>query len=153
MPATAAPTAALSKQDNTMPGFQRVVIGSDHGGFGMKELLREHINARTNGSVEVKDVGCYSEDRCDYPDVAQQVAKECSVTGSSGGTLAVFVCGSGIGISIAANKVMGQDCCLVHDVTTAKYAREKMNTKAIALGGRTTGNDVAKAIMDVFLAS
>lgn len=69
-------------------------------------------------------------------------------------TLSVFVCGSGIGISIAANKAQpdGPGCCLLHDVTTAKYAREVRKTNSIALGGRTTGDAVAKEILDVFLA-
>ncbi|CAD7933888.1 unnamed protein product [Amoebophrya sp. A25] len=138
----------------TRIAFTRMVIGSDHGGLDMKEMLKKHVESRI-GSI--KDVGCYTADRCDYPDIAKEVYNESARGDDSATTLSVYVCGSGNGINMSANKAMAAGdhqstgCCLLHDVTTARYARDKRNTKAIALGGRVTGTDVAKEILDVFV--
>ena len=94
----------------------KIVLGSDHGGFELKEQLKE-ILLKTRKNT-VSDVGCKSADRCDYPDFAKAVCAEVMKMPDS--TLGVVVCGSGIGISIACNKIDGIRCALCHDHYDAK---------------------------------
>ncbi|KAJ4456862.1 putative ribose 5-phosphate isomerase B [Paratrimastix pyriformis] len=126
---------------------RRVVIGSDHGGFEMKNQLVQFM--RQDG-IDVVDVGCPSTAPVDYPVIAQQTCAEL-LDHSKNFDLGVVVCGTGIGISIAANKVPGIRCALCHDITTARLCREHNNANVLALGGRTTGPDTAKEILSTFL--
>jgi ribose 5-phosphate isomerase B len=126
---------------------RQVFIGSDHGGFEMKEALKNYLKSK---EVPVNDVGTHSADSCDYPDIAQGLCTQ--LLGSpSPGDLGILVCGTGIGISMAANKVAGIRCALCHDHFTAKMCRQHNNANVLALGGRTTGIEVAKEIVDTFL--
>ncbi|KAI9151210.1 hypothetical protein H9P43_009825 [Blastocladiella emersonii ATCC 22665] len=131
-----------------------VVIGSDHAGFALKEEIRAFIASKF-ASIQVEDVGCYTAERVDYPTfgklVGTKVSKE--VTEPMPSTLGIVVCGSGIGISIAANKVEGVRCALCHDHYTGKMSRMHNNANVLALGGRTTGVDVAKEIVEAFLTT
>ena len=126
-----------------------VIIGSDHGGFDLKIQIVEHL--KTIG-YQVHDVGCHQPERCDYPDIAALAGK---ATLDSSNTLqrGIVVCGSGIGISIAANKVPGVRCALLHDHYGAVMCRKHNNANMIALGGRTTGVEIAKEIVDAFLST
>lgn len=124
-----------------------VVVGSDHGGFDLKVQIVEHLKAQ---GVVVEDVGCHSAARCDYPDIASLAGKAVADGRHAQG---IVVCGSGIGISIAANKVPGIRCALLHDHYGAVMCRRHNNANMMALGGRVTGVEVAKEIVDAFLST
>ena len=126
-----------------------IIVGSDHGGFDLKAQIVTHLQEK---GVAVHDVGCHSASRCDYPDIAA-LAGKAVVAGEHGATRGIVVCGSGIGISIAANKVPGVRCALLHDHYGAVMCRRHNNANMIALGGRTTGIEIAKEIVDAFLAT
>jgi len=127
-----------------------IYIGSDHAGYDLKEILKKHLESK---KYKVEDVGTYSSDRCDYPDYAAELCKKLTAKGDSEKNLGVLVCGSGVGISIAANKFKGIRCALCHDSYTAQMAKSKDHCNVIALGGRVTGSEVAKQCLDVFLES
>lgn len=123
-----------------------VFVGSDHAGFQMKEALRDYMKEK---GVNVVDVGAFSEaNKVDYPDIAQEVGTKVR---ENAGTLGVLVCGTGIGISIAANKLKGIRAANVHDTTEARYARLHNDANIVTLGQRTTGMETAKDIVDTFL--
>ena len=98
------------------------------------------------------DVGCHSATRCDYPDIAA-LAGAATLAETNTLQRGIVVCGSGIGISIAANKVPGVRCALLHDHYGAVMCRKHNNANMIALGGRTTGIEIAKEIVDAFLST
>jgi ribose 5-phosphate isomerase B len=125
----------------------RIAIGSDHAGFLVKEILRKHLES---AGYAVDDQGTSSEESVDYPDfgkaVGERVAsKQCDV--------GIAVCGSGIGISIAANKVPGIRAALAHDVTTARLAREHNDANILALGARIVTPAVALEMVQAFLTT
>ncbi len=126
----------------------RIAVGSDHAGYDLKARLAEHL---LDGGHEVLDLGTNSPDvSVDYPEFGQSVAE--SVAGGRV-DLGLCVCGTGIGMSIAANKVRGIRAALVHDVTTAGLAREHNDANVMCLGGRTTGMIEATEALDTFLAT
>lgn len=122
------------------------VIGCDHGGFELKEQIKVFV--RDMGKV-VEDVGTYSTDSVDYPDIALKVAKYVLKNSVPG----ILICGSGIGMSIAANKIDGIRCALCHDAYTAEFSRRHNNANIIAFGGRTTGIEIAKQMVKIFLST
>jgi ribose 5-phosphate isomerase B len=124
-----------------------VILGSDHAGFKLKSLIKDYISSKD--SIEVVDVGTMSEDSCDFPDFAEAVCKEVLKDKENRG---ILFCGSGIGVSIAANKVGGIRCALVHDYLTAKLAVEHTNCNIISMGENIVGPLVAKNIVDSFLS-
>lgn len=124
-----------------------IAIGSDHGGFDLKEKIIEHL--KENG-VELKDIGCYSHNSVDYPDVAEAACKEV-VSGMC--ERAILICGTGIGISIAANKIDGIRAALCHSSFDAKMSRMHNDANVLCLGGRTTGTSIALEIVDTYIAS
>ncbi len=120
-------------------------IGSDHAGFGLKAVLREHLKVRGH---EVLDLGTFdAETKVDYPDIAREVAEKVKANPGSAG---VLVCGTGIGVAMAANKVKGIRAANVHDVTEAKYSRLHNDANIVTVGARTMGEETAKEILDVF---
>jgi ribose 5-phosphate isomerase B len=124
----------------------RVAFGSDHAGFALKELLRAEVAALGH---EVVDLGTFDgTTSVDYPDFGAAVGR--AVAGGQA-ELGVCTCGSGIGISIAANKVPGIRAALVHDVTTATLARQHGHANVVCLGARTTGAAVATDALHAFL--
>jgi ribose 5-phosphate isomerase B len=125
-----------------------VVVGSDHAGFGLKEQLRAHLAARGH---QVIDLGTHSTESTDYPDYGAAVGRKVVELGAEARGLAV--CGSGIGISIAANKVSGVRAALVHDVTSARLARQHNDANVICFGERLIGGEVAVESLEVFLAT
>lgn len=125
----------------------KLVIGSDHGGFELKEIIREYLLKK---GLEVQDVGVFVPESVDYPDYAVKVA---NVIAAGEGDLGVLICGTGIGISIAANKVKGIRCALCNDVYTAKMARGHNDANILAIGGRVVGKGLALMIVDTFLNS
>ena len=123
----------------------KIAIASDHGGYALKEQVKQHLLER---GVEVEDLGTHSEDSVDYP----VYGKLCGQTVASGkADLGVVVCGTGIGISIAANKVKGIRCGLCTSVEMAHLTKQHNNANILALGGRTTKPELAMAIVDEWL--
>lgn len=125
----------------------KIIIGSDHGGFELKETIREYILKR---GLEVQDVGVFVQDSVDYPDYAQKVGE---LIASGEGDLGILICGTGIGMSISANKIDGIRCALCNDVYSAKMAKGHNDANVIALGARVIGKGVALMIIDTFLNS
>ncbi len=130
---------------NSSGGPLRVAMGADHGGYLMKDALAEHLRAR---GAEVLDLGTNSGDRVDYPEFGAAVGR--AVAGGEA-DLGVCVCGSGIGISIAANKVAGVRAAVVHDETSARLSREHNDANVLCLGERLVGPAVAVAALDAWL--
>ena len=122
-----------------------IIVGSDHGGFGLKEKIKKWL-VREKHAVE--DVGCHSGEKCDYPDYAEKIAEKVLEKKES---IGIAVCGTGIGISIAANKINGIRAALIHNAFTARMAREHNNANIICLGGRTTNFESAKAWVEAFM--
>jgi len=125
----------------------KIVIGCDHAGFDYKDpvikLLKEELHH------EVIDVGCPSKERVDYPDFGEAAAR---VVASGQADFGILICGSGIGIGIAANKVNGIRCALCHDHLTAKLCRNHNNANMISFGARLIGLDTAFDIVRTFLS-
>lgn len=122
-----------------------IVIGSDHGGFELKQAV---IEALSKKGYEFKDMGTYDKSSVDYPDIAEKVANEV-LTGNY--RCGILMCGTGIGISIAANKIKGIRCALCHDCYSARMTKEHNNANIIALGGRVVGPDLACEIITSYL--
>jgi ribose 5-phosphate isomerase B len=125
----------------------RIVVGSDHAGFRAKETIKDFLQS---AGYSVEDVGTHTEDSVDYPDYAKAVGERVT---SGNNFLGVLVCGTGIGVSIAANKIEGIRAALAHDSLTARRAREHNDANVIALGGKVVGEDEAIAIVQEFLAA
>lgn len=123
---------------------ERVIIGSDHGGFKLKCEIIKHLRAQ---GFEVCDKGCYSEESCDYPVIAKSVAKD--VLNTSG--RAILVCGTGIGMSIAANRFDGIRASLCTDTFSARMTRMHNDSNILCLGERITGTGLALDIVDIWL--
>ena len=123
----------------------KIAVASDHGGFALKEKVKEHLVQR---GFEVDDLGSHSEESVDYP----VYGKACGEAVASGkADLGVVVCGTGIGISIAANKVKGIRCGLCTSVEMAHLTKQHNNANILALGGRTTEPELALKIVDEWL--
>lgn len=125
----------------------KIAIGSDHGGYNLKQVIMEFLRDR---GIEYKDFGTYDTNSCDYPDYAHAVA-EAVLSGEY--EKGILVCGTGIGISIAANKVPGIRAAHVTDTFSAKAAAQHNNANIIALGERITGPGLAIEIVDAYLSS
>lgn len=130
-----------------MEAVRTVAIACDHAGLALKRLVITHL---TSKHIQLQDFGTDTEESCDYPIYAERVA-EAVVSGQV--QRGILVCGSGVGISIAANKVPGIRCALCHDHYTAMMCRAHNDANVLALGGRTTGSEVALEIVDTFLAT
>ena len=115
-----------------------IVIASDHGGYALKQELMAHLKEK---GVEFEDIGTYSEASCNYPEYAERAAR------------GVVLCGTGIGMSLAANKIPGIRCALLSDCFSAEMCRAHNNANMCALGGRVTGPELAKRMVDLFLTT
>tara|TARA_B100001559_G_scaffold320212_2_gene331684 strand:- start:4039 stop:4476 length:438 start_codon:yes stop_codon:yes gene_type:complete len=124
-----------------------IAAGCDHGGFSLKTVLIEHL---IESGHEVLDLGTDSNERVDYPDFSEAVAKSVA---SGEAEFGLLVCGSGIGVCMVANKISGIRAATIHDVTSAHLSREHNDANIICLGERLIGPEVAKEALDVFLAS
>ncbi|MDR5659723.1 ribose 5-phosphate isomerase B [Serpentinicella sp. ANB-PHB4] len=125
----------------------KIALGSDHGGLELKELIKDHLEKK---GFELKDFGTDSQDSCDYPDFALPVS-EAVVKGEF--DRGILICGTGIGISIAANKVPGVRCATVSDCFSAKATRQHNDSNILALGGRVVGPGLALEIVDIWIAT
>jgi ribose 5-phosphate isomerase B len=122
-----------------------IIIGSDHAGFPLKEMLKEHLSLR--GGVVLEDVGAFSEQSCDYPAYAAQVCRRV-LQGAGRG---VLVCGTGMGMSMAANRFRGIRAALCTNELLARMSRRHNDANVLCLGHRIVGQDLAKAILEAFL--
>ena len=122
-----------------------IAIGSDHGGFELKKEIMAHLDAR---GLEYKDFGTYSDASCDYPVYGKAVAKAVASGECERG---IIICGTGIGISIAANKVHGIRAALCGDCFSAEATRQHNDANVLALGARVVGPGLALKIVDTFL--
>ena len=123
----------------------KIVLGSDHAGFELKEDLRAYLAEQ---KVEVIDLGVYNEEPVDYPDIGASVAQKVS-RGEIG--RGILICGSGIGMSIVANRFPGVRAALCHDLYTARISREHNDANLLILGGRLIGKGLAQEILKVWL--
>lgn len=123
----------------------KVVIGSDHGGFHYKESIIDYLKAR---NIEFFDVGTYTRESCDYPEIAKAVSKKVASGEFNRG---ILVCGTGIGMSIAANKVKGIRAALCGDTYSARVSRAHNNSNVLCLGERVIGEHLALDIVDIWL--
>ena len=125
---------------------KRIIIGSDHAGFVMKENIKKYLS--TLEDYDTFDIGCNSLDSVDFPDYAEKLCLDVLKNTTNKG---IIFCGSGIGVSIACNKVPGIRCALVHDYYTAMMCRKHTDCNIIAIGGQVVGQQVAENIVEAFL--
>jgi len=123
----------------------KIAIGNDHAAVEMKLAIKAHLEER---GIEVLDMGCHTSESCDYPDYASKAAKAVARGECERG---VVVCGTGIGVSITANKVDGIRCALVHDVFSAKATRAHNDTNMLAMGQRVIGEGLAVEVLNAWL--
>ena len=123
----------------------KVAIGSDHGGYKLKEKIKNHLKLK---GITVKDYGTFSEEPVDYPDIAKNVAKEVAAKRYIYG---ILVCGTGLGMSMVANKVKGIRAAVCHNMYTAEMARRHNDANMISLGGRVLKAGLAVKMVDVFI--
>lgn len=122
-----------------------VALAADHGGYELKEAIRKHLDEI---GVAYKDFGSYTGEACDYPDMAEAacravVADECDK--------ALLFCGTGVGISMSANKVRGIRACCCSDAFSAEYTRRHNDANALCMGGRVVGPGLGVYLVDLFL--
>lgn len=126
-------------------GCMMIGIGSDHGGYDLKQEIISYLK---ENNFEYKDYGCHGKESCDYPTFGEAVAK---AVASGVCDMGIVVCTTGVGISIAANKVKGVRCALCADTVTARLTREHNDANMLALGGGIVGTNLALGIVDTFL--
>ena len=124
-----------------------IALGSDHGGWALKQEVMKHLDAR---GLEYKDYGTYSEDSCDYPVYGKAVAHAVADGECEKG---IIICGTGIGISITANKVKGIRCAHCADCLEAEMTRRHNNANMLAMGAGMIGKNMAERIVEVFLST
>ena len=123
---------------------EKILIGSDHGGYSLKNTIIEHLK---KFDFELVDVGCYSTDSCDYPVIAKEVAKKVLEDNCKG----ILVCGTGLGMSIVANRFEGIRASVCTNEYMAKLTRMHNNSNILCLGERVIGKGVALDIVDIWL--
>ena len=124
-----------------------IAIGCDHGGINLKEYIKKFLDGK---GLEYKDMGTYTTDSCDYPDIAKAV---CDLVVSGECERGILICGTGIGMSMAANKIDGIRAAHVTDAYSARMTKEHNNANVICLGERITGCDLALEIVDAYLSA
>lgn len=125
----------------------KIAIGSDHAGFDLKEIVKSHL---LDKGLEVEDLGPYKPERVDYPVYGKKVGEAVASASADKG---IVICGSGIGISIAANKVKGVRAALCSEPLSARLCREHNDANVLAMGARLVGETMALTITDTFLAT
>lgn len=123
----------------------KIVIGSDHGGYEYKEAIIKHLREQ---DIECIDIGTYSKASCDYPLIAQEAANKVANNEVDRG---ILICGTGIGMSIAANKIKGIRASLCGDTFSARATRAHNNSNILCLGERVIGIELAMDIVDIWL--
>ncbi len=123
----------------------RIALGGDHGGFALKEVIKKYLDG---AGIPYQDFGTYNEEAVDYPDFAQQVAEAVAEGRYDRG---ILVCGTGLGVNMAANKVPGIRAAQCHDTFSARAAREHNDANVLTMGGRVVGPGLALDIVEVWL--
>jgi len=126
---------------------ETIIIGSDHGGFELKEYIKKLLN---DESIHIVDAGCFDTQSVHYPQIAQTVAEQVSNGTYSRG---ILVCGTGIGMSIVANRFKNVRATLCHDHLTAVMSRQHNNSNILVLGGRVLGLETTKEILHTWLTT
>lgn len=124
----------------------RIAVGSDHAALELKSAVVQHIK---ESGIDVVDLGTHTEESCDYPDIAKQV---CDRIIAGEFQLGILICGTGIGMSIAANKVKGIRAALCHDTFSASMAKQHNDSNVLCIGARVVGSGLALAIVDQWLS-
>ena len=124
--------------------MSKILIASDHGGYNLKNEIINHLK---NKGYEIVDYGCHNTDSCDYPIFAKLVANDVVKSGDKG----ILVCGTGIGMSIAANKIIGIRASHCTDTFSARMTRKHNDSNILCLGERITGKGLALDIVDIWL--
>lgn len=122
-----------------------IVLAADHGGFHLKEEVKKYLEAK---GIEIVDVGTFTPESVDYPDMA---VKGCEKILSGECERGIFFCGTGVGISIAANKIKGIRACCCSDHFSAKYTRLHNDSNVLCMGGRVVGPGIACELADLFI--
>jgi ribose 5-phosphate isomerase B len=125
----------------------KIAIGSDHGGYELKETLKDYIQSK---GAEVIDVGTYGPESVDYPIYGQAASEKVS---NGEADFAILICGTGLGMSYVANKVKGIRCACVSDVFSAEMARLHNNANVLAIGARVVGLGLATKLVETFLGT
>ena len=125
--------------------MQKIIIASDHGGYNLKKQIYDHLSKE---GFDIEDYGCFNTESCDYPVYAKKVAKEVSENNNLKG---ILVCGTGIGMSIAANKFKGIRASLCSDTFSARMTRMHNDSNILCLGERVIGTGLALDIVNIWL--
>lgn len=125
--------------------MRTIALGSDHAGFQLKEIIARHL---VDKGFSLLDCGVGSEDRADYPDIAAVLVRSLQAGSSE---LGILICGTGIGMSVSANKYRGIRAALCHETYSARCAREHNDANVLTLGARVTGAGLALTIVEAFL--
>jgi len=125
----------------------RIVIGADHAGFALKGIIKSHVSTLGH---EVIDAGTHNTDAVDYPDLAQAVGDAVAQHQAERG---ILICGSGVGASIAANKIPGVRAAICHDLYSAAQGVEHDDMNVLTLGARVVGEELAKSLVDAYLSA
>lgn len=123
---------------------EQIIIGSDHGGLNLKNIIINHLK---NQDYMINDFGCYENEATDYPAIAKSVAKKVAEKNCKG----ILVCGTGIGMSIAANKISGIRAANCSETYSAKMSRKHNDANILCLGERVIGSELALDVVDVWL--
>ena len=137
----------MPTQSGGMEIIMKIAIGADSAGFAMKEELKAHL---AEGGHEVVDCGAFSDARCDYPKFA---CKVCEQVTEADCTFGILVCGTGIGMSMAANKVRGIRAAVVSEHFSARYTRLHNDANVLCLGARVIGSGLAAELVDLFIST
>jgi ribose 5-phosphate isomerase B len=125
--------------------LMKIALGSDHGGFNLKNAVKKHLEGK---GIDYRDFGCFTCESIDYPDVAYPVAQAVASGEYEAG---IIICGTGIGVSIVANKVPGIRAALCHDCFSAKASKEHNDANVLTMGERVIGQGLALEIVDTWL--
>ena len=128
-----------------------IYLGSDHAGVNLKKEIKAYLDEKFKGKEDhlILDLGVFTNDATDYPDIAREV---CEKVVENQGAMGILICGSGIGMSISANRVHGIRAVLANNELTARMARQHNNANVLCLGERFTGKDLAISIVETFLS-
>ncbi len=135
----------MDKVINKIKNLNKLYIGCDHGGFELKEFIKQYLIENTN--YDILDVGTHENKRVDYPDIAFKLCDKVIKEQAKG----ILICGTGIGIGICANKVKGIRCAMLSDTYSARLTKEHNDSNVIALGGRVIGQELAIEIVIAWL--
>lgn len=130
----------------------QIYLGSDHAGVNLKRALKIYLDEKFKGNEEYSalDLGVFTNDASDYPDIAREV---CEKVLEYDGSVGILICGSGVGMSITANRISGIRAVLANNEITARLARAHNKANVLCLGERFTGVELAKSIVDAFLST